>query len=139
MPGFYSPSISKGIILPAALLSALFSALIWGCAGAKAIPVPTEVDVKYAGLNGHATNLEAMTLGRKLYISRCSACHNLEMPAAYSAAKWPYLVEKRVEDAEINPEQQRLITAYLVGVAAAAQDKSATAVPVNHNPVKPRK
>ena len=104
------------------MLGAGLSFLISGCAGTAAVPVPTSKHVEYAGRNGQATSLATMNLGRKLYIRRCSACHNLKRPESLAAADWPEMVERMSANAELKPDQKRAITQYLVGVAAAAQD-----------------
>jgi len=108
--------------------------LLSGCAGTSAIPVPTPKLVEYADRNGQATSLATLTLGRKLYIRRCSACHNLKRPETLLAADWPEMVGRMVTNAEINPDQQRAITQYLVAAAAAAQDTANAAAAPAPNP-----
>jgi mono/diheme cytochrome c family protein len=148
MPGSSFPSISEtsfirlsGLLMgllkgllnsrPKGLLASMgMIALISGCAGTKTVPMPTAKDVEYANRNGQATSLAALNQGRKLYIRRCSACHNLKDPASLTPADWPEMVDRMATNAELNPDQKRAITQYLVGVSAAAHDKSGNPPPI---------
>jgi hypothetical protein len=135
MPASSSPSIFDWIA--GALLAAGLMALVSGCAGTKAVPVPTVKHVQYASSNGYATTLPALNQGRKLYITRCSSCHNLKAPASLSAAEWPDMVERMATNAELNDVQKRAITQYLVAIAAAAQDTSSAAPAATGSPASP--
>jgi hypothetical protein len=112
---------------PSALLPLLpvaAAALLSACAGAKAVPDPTAKHVEYAERHGYPATLASLKIGRRLYISRCSDCHALYNPAKYPHEEWPTIVQDMAENAEINEDQVREITRYVVAVAAAAQDKS---------------
>lgn len=95
-----------------------------GCAGTGNIPHPTAKNVEYAGRNGQVTTISTLKVGRKLYISRCSSCHGLKEPGALTPADWTEMVARMADNAKINPDQQRAITQYLVGVSAAMHDTS---------------
>jgi cytochrome c1 len=120
------PSISNRLRagLAFAAASALFLA---GCAGTSAIPAPTAKNVEYAGRNGQATTLESLKVGRKLYISRCSACHSLKDPKALSVSEWPEMVDRMASNAKLTDDQKRAITQYLVSVSAIAHDTAPAA------------
>ena len=124
-PDSFSLSISNWI--SGAALVTGFALLISGCAGSKTIPTPTAKHVEYAGHNGYPASLPALKLGRKLYISRCSACHNLKEPASVSPADWPAEAGSMGEKANMNTDQIRAITQYLVAISAAARDTSTAA------------
>jgi mono/diheme cytochrome c family protein len=112
---------------PSVLLSVLpiaAAALLSACAGAKAVPEPSAKHVEYAERNGYPAPLASLKIGRRLYISRCSDCHTLYNPAEYPHEEWPTIVRDMAENAEINEDQVREITRYVVAIAAAAQDKA---------------
>lgn len=102
-------------LVPAALLAAALS----GCAGSRAIPDPTAKHLEYAERGGYPSTLPALKNGRKLYVNRCSGCHNLHKPTAFNSKEWPQIVLDMQNNAEINEDQVRDITRYLVAVAAA--------------------
>jgi cytochrome c5 len=125
MPDCSFPSISE--FARAAALTAAFAAVLSGCAGSGAVPAPTAKNVEYAGRNGQVTTLATLKVGRKLYIGRCSACHNLKNPKSLAPAEWPEMVERMASNAKLTPDQQRAVTQYLVSVSAAAHDTTAMA------------
>jgi mono/diheme cytochrome c family protein len=99
--------------------------LLLGCAGPGPIPAPTAKNVELAQRHGEVTTLPTLKLGRKLYISRCSACHGLKAPGFLTPSEWPEMVERMAPDAKVNADQQRAITQYLVSVSAATHDSTA--------------
>jgi cytochrome c5 len=61
-----------------------------------------------------ATVTEArLQSGRDLYVSRCSSCHSLVDPTAYSEAEWPSWIHRMAGKAHIAPSQEALIFTYL--------------------------
>lgn len=127
MPGCSSPSISDRLRAAAPWAAAAFA--LAGCAGSSRIPQPTAKHVELAGRNGQVTTLEALKVGRSLYIGRCGACHSLKDPGFLDPGDWPGMVERMTENAKLSPDQQRAITQYLVGVSAAMHGDSASAAP----------
>ena len=127
MPGSCSPSISSN--LPAyrgrAALWGAALLLLAGCAGSSRIPAPTAKHVELAGRNGQVTTLASLKVGRSLYIGRCGACHSLKEPGFLTPAEWPEMVQRMADNAKLNPDQERAMTQYLVGVSAALHDSSA--------------
>lgn len=102
---------------------ALSSALLFnGCAGPGLFPAPTAKNVAYAERHGQVTTLPTLKVGRKLYISRCSSCHDLKAPEFLAPEEWPDMVRRMADDAEITPDQERAIIHYLVSVSAAVRD-----------------
>jgi hypothetical protein len=116
------------VIFPAASLALLLAA----CAGGARFPEPTAKHLEYAERSGFPSTLPSLKNGRRLYYNRCSGCHELHAPAAYTAAQWPTLVQDMAENAEINENQIRDITRYLVAVSAAS---APPAPPPPANPV----
>jgi cytochrome c5 len=52
-------------------------------------------------------------LGHRLYRAKCTLCHELVDPGAFSKQEWPRLLEKYSQRARLKPEDQRAILAYL--------------------------
>jgi len=128
MPASSSPSISTRPRSAAPWAAALL--VLAGCAGTSRIPQPTAKHVEYAGRNGQVTTLDALKVGRSLYIGRCGACHALKEPGSIEPGDWPEMVQRMAENAKLNEDQERAITQYLVGVSAAIHDSaSAPATP----------
>jgi hypothetical protein len=112
--------------LPAALAAAA-ALLLSGCGGTGAFPAPTAKNVEYAQRNGQVTTLEALKLGRKLYIGRCSGCHSLKKPAFLSPQDWPEMVGRMADNAHLTADQQRAVTQYIVSASAAVRDTATSA------------
>ncbi|MBF5046476.1 hypothetical protein FGE12_28945 [Aggregicoccus sp. 17bor-14] len=91
------------------------------CAGARVhLPEPTEA------LAAHVpgTSVAELGEGRRLFVGRCSGCHNLPDPKAYRADEWPAQVSEMGARARLSAEQQQLVAHYL---QAAALDVPAPA------------
>lgn len=116
--------MSPGRALSAALILA-------GCAGTRDIPDPTAKHLEYAEKAGYpATTLRALAYGRRLYVSRCSGCHELYRPGAYPSARWPRIVLDMRSSARIDADQVRDITRYLVAMASAPEAAAEARKPV---------
>lgn len=134
-PGCCSPSTSEARStgrraafagrLPSALALPLAAALLVSCAGSRSVPDPTAKHLEYAEKHGFPSTLVSLKHGRRLYVNRCSGCHNLHKPMEIPAAEWPTVVMDMASNAEIKEDQIRDITRYLVAVASAAQDSTA--------------
>lgn len=127
MPASSSPSTSTNRRAAAPGAAALL--FLAGCAGTSRIPHPTAKHVELAERNGQVTTLAALKVGRSLYISRCAACHALKEPGFLDPGDWPGMVERMSENAKLNPDQQRAITQYLVGVSAAMHAGDSASAP----------
>ncbi len=121
----------------AAIAAAGFAALLCGCAGSVQVPAPTAKNVEYAGRNGQATTLEALKVGRSLYVGRCSACHSLKDPKELAPGEWPEMVERMASNSKLTEDQQRAVTQYLVSVSAIAHDTSGATGPGTETPRTP--
>lgn len=107
------------------LAAALCAApLLIGCAG-RSIPEPTAKHVEFAEKGGYPSTLPSLRNGRKLYVNRCSGCHTLHGPAQFSSRDWPQIVLDMQSNAEINEDQARDVTRYLVALAAAHEASGA--------------
>ena len=80
----------------------------------RTAPPITEAFLRAAGPEVSA---KAMEEGRKLYTSRCTECHDLELLDSRSVAAWRDAVGSMARRAKIDGAEQSRIVAYL----AAAQ------------------
>lgn len=87
-----------------------------GIAYAGQIPQPTEQQSQQAAERWPGTTLGTLKEGRKLFVQKCSGCHNLPMPSKHSNEQWPKLIDEMAKKAKLNEEQKQLILRYLVTV-----------------------
>jgi hypothetical protein len=106
------------------------------CAGSGSIPDPTAKHVEYAERGGYPATLPSLKNGRRLYVNRCSGCHNLYKPSAYPPGDWPRIVLDMQGNAELNEVQLVDITRYLVAMSLAAREPS-PAAPASPSPSAP--
>ena len=64
----------------------------------------------------HAADLRREA-GRRLYIARCSVCHNVFPPQNRTIAEWESAVHDMAPRAHLDPGQEKEITDYLFAVA----------------------
>lgn len=110
----------------AAIATLAAAGILAGCAGAGAYPAPTAQHLQYAERGGYPATLPSLKNGRRLYVNRCSGCHDLYAPAKYPPGDWPRIMLDMQENAELNEVQLVDITRYLVAVSLAARDVSAS-------------
>jgi cytochrome c5 len=63
--------------------------------------------------NSLASNEPGVVRGHRLYQAKCSMCHELVDPGAFSKQEWPRLLDKYGERARLRPDDKRSILAYL--------------------------
>lgn len=61
--------------------------------------------------------LEQLEAGRTLYLERCSGCHSLYAPEAFSTGQWPGVLDKMASKARLTSENRESILRYLAAVA----------------------
>lgn len=59
----------------------------------------------------------SLTQGKALYEQKCGTCHELYVPSAFSAAKWPGIVEHMGPLAKISKDDERLVLNYVIGAS----------------------
>jgi cytochrome c5 len=93
--------------------------ILAACAGAS-LPMATERDA--ARVHDRYPDLTALDLahGRKLYQSRCGACHMPVRPAAVPAVEWPGRVRQMKSRAHISNDEAGLIEKYLITMSLSA-------------------
>jgi len=70
------------------------------------------------------TTVEDLERGRRLYVRRCSGCHNVVLPRAFPAEKWPGLVDEMAEKARLGPSEREDVVRFLVAVASDDGDRA---------------
>ena len=60
------------------------------------------------------TNLSPKELAaaKKIYISKCSRCHEIYKPSAYRDAEWNQWMTKMIRKSRLKKEQAELLTRY---------------------------
>jgi cytochrome c5 len=53
--------------------------------------------------------MQELTDGKKLFVERCSNCHELKNPGDYTAQQWEPIVAKMTRKAHISDEGQKLL------------------------------
>lgn len=85
--------------------------LLWGCA--SRLYEPTAANVQKARRMDPAITLSQLRSARMLYAERCSSCHNLHLPQAFSAPAWQQILDKMQPKAKISDSQKHMLEAYL--------------------------
>ncbi len=98
-------------------LAAVLVALAAALACSAALRHPTDQDARAAASQWPGTSAADLERGRRLYVRRCSGCHNLYLPSAYPAEDWPALVDSMSERARLTSAQQADVTRFVVTLA----------------------
>jgi cytochrome c5 len=94
------------------------------CAAALRHPLP-EDSVRVAA-RWPGTTLEDLERGRRLYVRRCSGCHNLFLPRAFPPERWPAQVDDMAQKARLGASERDDVVRFLVALAADPQANQAT-------------
>lgn len=95
------------------LLAALaLAGLVGACAGAV-VPRVADADVTRAQAFEPEVTRASLEHGRSLYLARCTSCHQPFSPASRDLARWQADVAEMRALAGLDPEEERLILAYL--------------------------
>jgi hypothetical protein len=69
---------------------------------------PTDNDAKKCN-----TTLVDLQNAKKLYVKKCSSCHNLYLPSRFSYDKWRISLIKMQKNAKISDQDKWLILKYI--------------------------
>lgn len=58
-----------------------------------------------------------LELGRLIYTTRCTACHNAERVNRYSRTEWMGILPRMAEVSRLNDAQDRSVRAYVMALA----------------------
>jgi hypothetical protein len=61
-----------------------------------------------------ANTPEFIAAGKVIYTGKCSRCHDMKEPSAYSAERWPSILKSMIPKAKLNSEQASQLTAYVM-------------------------
>lgn len=95
----------------------LFPALALGCVPVH-LPEPSDAMVSLAQQRDPAATLDSLTSGRQITLDECTSCHGPPKPAETTKPKWPATFTKMVGKAKLDPDQAKLVEAYLQASAA---------------------
>jgi len=96
--------------------------LLWlGCAPVH-LPEPSDVMVSLAQQQDPAATLDSLASGRQITLDECTGCHGPPKPAETTKAKWPTTFTKMVVKAKLNPDDAKLVEAYLRASAALPEE-----------------
>ena len=85
---------------------------------APALRHPSPADAVFLAPRWPGTTVDDLERGRRLYVRRCSGCHNLVLPRAFPAEKWPGLVDDMAEKARLGPLEREDVVRFLVAAAS---------------------
>ncbi|HSD28943.1 MAG TPA: hypothetical protein VLL75_16710 [Vicinamibacteria bacterium] len=94
-----------------------------GAACAAGLRHASPADVALVAARWPGTTVEDLERGRRLYVRRCSGCHNLVLPSAHSPRRWPELVDEMVKEARLRPGERDDVVRFLVAVASDGEGK----------------
>ncbi|HEX3133749.1 MAG TPA: hypothetical protein VHX44_09240 [Planctomycetota bacterium] len=93
------------------LLIAMFIAL--SVSGCVEIPRVTPELVTVAVQRDRTTTQERLEVGRSIYVNRCSSCHSLYSPDAYSESEWKSWVRRMGPKSHIDRGQEATLLVFL--------------------------
>lgn len=93
-------------------LAVLGVLVLLGACGGAMLPQLTPAQVQWAGQQwaGEEARIAA---ARRLYVNRCSGCHNLILPAAHDLDKWRKVLDEMALKARLDDFQREEIWRYL--------------------------
>lgn len=85
--------------------SLIFCAIIGCMDSTKVAPKINELGV--------TTNLESLTLGRSVYINKCTKCHNALRITRYSNPHWDEILPEMIYKAKLSKNEANAVTDYI--------------------------
>jgi len=82
---------------------AFITLVVYGCSPSLYKPNVADAKVQESLLNG-----------RKIYVARCSNCHNLHLPKEFSSDVWKKQLDLMQVRAGISDDEKKLILDYLL-------------------------
>lgn len=93
---------------------------VLGCA--SSLPHVSPMQAQWAAQRYPGMDVEMYEQARKLYVKKCSRCHNVVLPAKLSMEKWQRMIDKMAPKAKLKGNEKDLIWAYIVTVHEAPVD-----------------
>jgi cytochrome c5 len=88
------------------LYSLLLLLVILACS--PALYIPTLTDSQKTGISA-----DTLALGRKIYVNKCSGCHNLYLPERFTEKQWEDIMPLMQMKADCSDQDIMIITKYL--------------------------
>lgn len=88
------------------VFAGLFLLCISGCVAT--LYIPTAEDAQK-----NNTTVDSLSLGRELYINKCSNCHNLYLPSSYTKEEWKKIIDDMQKRSKIDDKQKESIYTYV--------------------------
>ena len=89
-----------------------------GCVSTAAMAPPVGPEL-LAVTETHQSDAAALQRGRRIYLTKCTACHNVEPIGDYSAQEWLALLPEMVEETKLDATEAADLEAYLLTARAA--------------------
>ncbi len=92
-------------------LSAVLIMGLAGCAGLALTEIAPPVN---PGMLDSTADAEALSRGRKTYLTRCTTCHSAQAVRDYSLKEWERIIPEMCRLAKLSPAQSADIRAYVL-------------------------
>ena len=89
-----------------------------GCVSNAAMAPPVGPEL-LAVARVHKADDAALQRGRRIYLTKCATCHNVEPIGDYSAEEWLALLPEMVEETRLNASEAADLEAYILTTRAA--------------------
>ncbi len=86
------------------------------------LPAATTADADRAAHTWPGTTVADLEHGRRIYLERCSSCHQPVAPAKVTPADWPGHIAEMKTRAHLSAEQAQLVERYVVTMSRAHAD-----------------
>ena len=84
----------------------------------KVAPTINELGVKL--------NVESLSLGRNVYINKCTKCHNALRITRYSQERWDEILPEMIEKTNLSVNEANSVTSYIQAVLSASTTSPST-------------
>ncbi len=83
---------------------------------ASQFPQLTPSQFEWAARRWPETTPAQLEAWRSLYVLKCSGCHLVKDPGAYTAEQWPKIMEKMSVKAKLSQDQEDVLMRYILTV-----------------------
>ncbi len=87
--------------------------ILGGCTASKQVAM-TQADADRAASKFPGATMASLQEGQKLYEASCGNCHGLKKATWGNEAQWKEIIPPMADKAEIDAQQENLITQYLL-------------------------
>ena len=83
-----------------------------GCS--SRLPVITDEQARHVAARWPQVTSGILNEGRRMYMEKCSSCHSLHVPSAFSEEQWATAMDKMQSKAHLTDEEKELIIKYII-------------------------